>query len=207
MLEHYGVELLLANFLTLLYLIFESVDSSNVFTLFLVSFLLSKVLDGLVELSVLLLALLFLELLNLHLLFEKAALNEFHVIICLNHFCEVVIWPVDGNIGLHAYFHSLHDVVASNIIKRNFTFNVIVDIEGCCSVRNLNGVLVLNSHVFHEWDFTLLFNQLSRFKPVVEALLDLMESLVDLLFIHNRFESESIKSCLFILLVCHCLHF
>jgi hypothetical protein len=70
MLEHNGVELFFANFLALLNLFLESVDSCHVLTLFLVSLLLGEVLDGFVELSVLLLALLFLELLNLHLLFE-----------------------------------------------------------------------------------------------------------------------------------------
>jgi len=81
MCEHYRVEFLLPNFFALLDLVLKRVDSRNVVAFLLMSLLLRKVLDCLMELFVLLFALFVLKLLYFLLLFQKSCLNLFHMVI------------------------------------------------------------------------------------------------------------------------------
>jgi hypothetical protein len=72
-------------------LILEHIDGLQVLSLLLVTFLLGKLLDSLVELLIFLFRLFLLKLLDFVLLLEKLALNFGHMSIILEHLSEEVV--------------------------------------------------------------------------------------------------------------------
>ncbi len=108
-------------------LLLEAVDLLHILSLLLVLLSLLIGLDGLVELLVLEALLLLLEGLNLLLLLEQSALHLCHVLVRLNHLCEEIIRPANGDLGLDEDFHAFLDVLSGQVVEGDLSLDVVVD--------------------------------------------------------------------------------
>ena len=110
-------------------LILEHIDGLQVLSLLLVTFLLGKLLDSLVELLIFLFRLFLLKLLDFVLLLEKLALNFGHMSIILEHLSEEVVRSRNWHLSLHKNLHSLHHVLAGGVIERYLAFDIVVNFQ------------------------------------------------------------------------------
>ena len=97
--HHDAVELLVAHLALVGFDLFlERIDGHYVLALLFVPLFLGELLDGLVELLVLFLALLFLELGDSLLLLEQPRFHLPHVLVSLEHLGEEVVRPADWHL-------------------------------------------------------------------------------------------------------------
>jgi hypothetical protein len=138
------------------------------------SLLLGKRLEGLVELLVLLATLLLLELHDFLLLLEQPSLNLLHVVVCLDHLCEEVVWSFDGAVGLNTDSHGFLNVLTGDVVECNFPLDIVIDVELLSSLCEMDSLWVGHGHVLQKWNLSLLLDQLCRFESIVEALFNLI---------------------------------
>lgn len=169
------------------------------------SFILGKSLDGFVEFPVFLLALLLLEGSYLVLLLEEPALDLLHVLVSLEHFCEVVIGSVDWNLSLNQDFHGAHDILSVVVVERDFSFDVLVQFQALGSLCHCDWCRVGDRHVLRERNAACLLDELTRLKSVVEALLYFVQTLFKLIEVVDRSLAKGTNSCLLILFRTHLL--
>ena len=145
------------------------------------TFLLGKQFNSFVELFVFLFRFFLLEFLDFVLLLKEFTFNFSHMCIIFKHFSEEIIRSRYWDLGLYKNLHTLHDILPSIIIKSNFSFNVIIDVEFGCSISNNYGFFIGDTHMLGKWNTPMLLNQLLRFKSVIKVLLHLMESIINLI--------------------------
>lgn len=165
---------------------------------------LSERFDSFVEFFIFLLRFLLFKFLDLVLLLQKLLLNSLHMLVGLKHFGEKVIGSADRHFGLNQDLHSFHNILPRCVVKSHLPLNVVVHLKRLGTLWNLNFLWIRYAKMLCEWNFTMFFNQLLRFKSVVKVLPNFMKSLSNLILIINCSLPKFLKPISFKLLLIHC---